>query len=213
MARKKQQRMRKVVNLPNVFSLSDENIEEQLKIYFGNSSPFTLEVGCGQGDYTIEMAKLHPERNIIGVDYKGARVYSGAARANEFNLKNAAFLVAGAERLGEVFSANSIEEIHLPFPDPHKTRNSFKRLINKNFLNIYKGIVKKDARGHLKTDNDELYRFALSVLEKENHPVYYSTPDIYSENDLNRQHLIQTRYEKRYLIEGKEIKYICFGWS
>jgi tRNA (guanine-N7-)-methyltransferase len=213
MSRKKQQRMQKVVILNNVFSINDENIEEKLKIYFGNSNPFTLEIGCGQGDYTIEMAKLHPEKNIIGVDYKGARIYSGATRASELNLNNAAFLVAGAEILAEVFSANSIEEIYIPFPDPHKTRKSFKRLVNKNFLNIYKSIILKDAKGHLKTDNDELYKFALSALQKENYIVYFSTSDLYSEDDLNQHHLIQTRYEKQYLSEGKKIKYICFGWN
>ena len=104
MARKKLIRLKEVYNLPNVFSSENENVEELLDYYFGNGEPFTLEIGCGHGDYTIELAKMYPERNFIGIDYKGDRIYAAAENANELNLKNATFLVSGAEKLSDIFN-------------------------------------------------------------------------------------------------------------
>jgi len=212
MSRKKSQKMREVFDFHNVFSFNGENLEITLQTYFGNNSPFTLEIGCGYGDYTVEMAKLYPKRNFIGIDYKGARVYTGAENAIKMEISNAAFIVAGAEKLTDIFEPGSIEEIFLPFPDPHKTRNSFRRLVNKSFLDIYKIILKKDGRVHLKTDNEEFYLYALNILKKGNHPVYFSTADIYSQNSLTDYHFIQTKYEMEYLSKGKKIKFISFGF-
>jgi tRNA (guanine-N7-)-methyltransferase len=119
MARKKLIRLREVHNLPNVFSSENENVEELLDYYFGNSEPFTLEIGCGHGDYSIELAKMYPKRSFIGIDYKGYRLYAAAKKVIELNLKNAAFLLSGAEKLTEIFSKEKVEEIFIPFPDPH----------------------------------------------------------------------------------------------
>jgi tRNA (guanine-N7-)-methyltransferase len=211
MARKKLKRLKDVHNLPNVFSWEDENVEELLNYYFGNRKPFTLEIGCGHGDYSIELAKMYPERNFIGTDYKGDRIYAAAEKAIELNLKNAAFLVSGAEKLSDIFSKEKVEEIFIPFPDPHYPRKSFKRLVAKNFLNIYKNIVTEKAKGHLKTDDEELYNYTLNILNKENCKIHFATSNLYAEQDLDHHHTIKTKYEKQYLDEGKEIKYICFG--
>ena len=212
MARKKLKRLKEVHNLPNVFSWEDDNVEELLDSYFGNRKPFTLEIGCGHGDYSIELAKMYPERNFIGIDNKGDRIYAAAEKAIELNLKNAAFLVSGAEKLSEIFSAEKVEEIFIPFPDPHYPRKSFKRLVAKNFLNVYKNIVTEKAKGHLKTDDEELYNYTLNNLKTENCKIYFSTSNLYGEEDLDHHHTIKTKYEKQYLEEGKEIKYICFGF-
>ncbi len=211
MSRKKSQKIKDVVQFQNVFTGHEKNVWQSLRTYFGNEKPCTLEIGCGYGEYTVEMARLYPERNFVGIDFKGARVYSGAKSATELNLKNAAFIVGGAEKLNEIFPSNSVEEIFLPFPDPHKTRTSSRRLVNENFLIIYKNILQEDSRVHLKTDNEELYLFTLEILKKENFAIHYSTADLYSEDALEHHLLIQTRYEKQYLSEGKKIKYICFG--
>ncbi|MFC2103321.1 tRNA (guanosine(46)-N7)-methyltransferase TrmB [Bacteroidota bacterium] len=212
MSRKKSQKMNDVFKFHNVFNIDSENIEPAIKSYFGNNNPITLEIGCGKGDYTIELAKLYPDRNFIGIDYKGARVFDGAITAVELKLPNAGFIVCGAERLGEIFTENTIEEIFITFPDPHKTRNSFRRLVNESFLDIYRIILKKNGKINLKTDNEELYQYALNVLKKNSHPVYFSTSDLYSQNRLSDYHFIQTKYEKEYLSEGKKIKYISFGY-
>jgi tRNA (guanine-N7-)-methyltransferase len=212
MSRKKLKRLKNVNALPNVFSFEDENVEKRIHDYFGNNKSYTLEIGCGHGDYTIELAQLYPERNFIGVDYKGARIYAAAEKANELKLKNAVFLVTGAEKLSSILGKDKVEEIFIPFPDPHNPRNSFKRLIAKDFFSIYKNIVAKNAKGHLKTDNEDLFNYALSVLKKENCIIHHASSNLYSEGGLNHYQTIKTKYEKQYLEDGKEIKYICFGF-
>jgi tRNA (guanine-N7-)-methyltransferase len=210
MARKKLIRLKEVYKLQNVFSSENENVEELLTKYFNNRKLFTLEIGCGHGDYTIELAKMYPARNFIGIDYKGARIYAAAGKANELNLKNAAFLISGAEKLLDIFSKEKVEEIFIPFPDPHSPRSSFKRLVDKNYLNVYKNIVSEKAKGHLKTDNEELYNYALNILISENCKIHFATSNLYAEQGLDHYHTIKTKYEKHYINEGKEIKYICF---
>ncbi len=212
MARKKLIRLKDVHNLPNVFSSENENVEELLDNYFGNGEPFTLEIGCGHGDYSIELAKMYPERNFIGIDYKGDRLYTAAKKAIELNLKNAAFLLSGAEKLSDIFSKEKIEEIFIPFPDPHYPRKSFKRLVAKNFLNVYKNIVTEKAKGHFKTDDEDLYNYTFNILKTENCKIYFATSNLYANQDLDHHHTIKTKYEKQYLEDGKEIKYICFGF-
>lgn len=119
MARSKLKKIKQVHVLPNVYVREDENVELAIRDYFGNDNSITIEIGCGHGDYSIELAGMHPERNFIGIDYKGARIFSAASRAIEMKLKNAAFLVSGAEKLADIFSKGKIEEIFIPFPDPH----------------------------------------------------------------------------------------------
>ena len=213
MARKKLKRLKEVQKLPNAFSSENENVEELLNFYFGNRKPFTLEIGCGHGDYTIELAKMYPERNFIGIDYKGDRIYAAASKANELNLKNAAFLVSGAEKLAEIFSRKKVEEIFIPFPDPHYPQKNFKKLVAKNFLNVYKNIVTENAKGHFKTDNEELYNYALNILRTDNYKVHFATSNLYALQGLDHYHSIKSKYEKQYLEKGKEIKYICFGFE
>jgi tRNA (guanine-N7-)-methyltransferase len=210
MARKKLKRLNEVHNLRNVFSWEDDNVEVLLDYYFGNRNPFTLEIGCGHGDYSIELAKMYPEKNFIGIDYKGDRIYTAAEKAVELNLKNVSFLVSGAEKLSDIFSKDKVEEIFIPFPDPHYPRKSFKRLVAKNFLNVYKNIVTEKAKGHFKTDNEELYNYTLNILKTENCKIHFATSNLYGEHGLDHYHTIKTKYEKHYINEGKEIKYICF---
>jgi tRNA (guanine-N7-)-methyltransferase len=213
MARKKLKRLKQVYRFPNVFSSENENVEELLNYYFGNRKTFSLEIGCGHGDYSIELAKMYPERNFIGIDYKGDRIYAAAKKAIELNLKNAAFLLSGAEKLSDIFSRKKVEEIFIPFPDPHYPRKSFKRLVAKNFLNIYKNIVTEKAKGHFKTDNEELYNYTLNILKTENCKIHFATSNLYGEHGLDHHHTIKTKYENQYLDEGKKIKYICFGFK
>jgi len=213
MARKKLKRLKTVYQLPNVFSIEEENVEESLSYYFRNRKPFTLEIGCGHGDYTIDLSKVFPERNFIGIDYKGARIYAAAEKAIEFKLKNTAFLISGAEKLTDIFSKEKVEEIFIPFPDPHYPRKSFKRLVDINFLNIYKNIVTEKATLHLKTDDEELYNYTLNILNKENCKIHFATTNLYDKQGLDYQQTIKTKYEKQYLDEGKEIKYICFSFN
>jgi tRNA (guanine-N7-)-methyltransferase len=171
------------------------------------------ELGCGHGDYSIELAALHPDRNFFGVDIKAARIFIGAQRSLELNLKNVAFLLARAEKLSEIFPQNSIEEIYIPFPDPHiKRRSEPRRLISKKFLEIYKFLLVKEGKVHLKTDNEMIYDYTLQTINIFGCRIYNCSDDLYSEQNKNLSDHIITKYEQHYLKEGRTIKYICFGF-
>lgn len=213
MARTKKKKITSVIQLPNVFDAEEEKIKSQLKKYFNNKNSSTLEIGCGHGDYTIELASIYPDRNFIGIDMKGARVYTAAERALALNLTNAAFIWGRAEKLNDIFEKDSVDEIFIPFPDPHIKRRSIpRRLIAKDFLKIYKSILTEEGIIHLKTDNEDYYHFALKVLNEKNCKIYYSSANIYEESEINEYSSIKTRYEEYYLKEGRTIKYICFGF-
>ena len=211
MPRKKLKRLKEVKSLTNVFDIELKDTEQKLREFFCNKNPFILEIGCGRADYSIELAQLKPDKNFIAVDYKGARIYLGAKRAIELKLKNIAFLLAGAEKLAQIFISEKIEEIYIPFPDPYNSRKSFKRLIDKNFLKIYNTIVGNNAKVHLKTDNEEVFNHAISILSEKKYKIYCATSNLYSEPNLEPHQEIKTKYEKLYLTEGRDIKYICFG--
>jgi len=148
----------------------------------------------------------------VGIDFKGARIYSGAKQALDLKLPNAAFLLTGAEWLKGIFKKEKIEQIFIPFPDPHYKRKSIpKRLISPEFLKIYKSILRNNGKIHLKTDNKDFYRFALEMTEVNGWKIIYSTSNLYEDEPPGFLHNIQTKYEKHYLEEGRKIKYICFG--
>jgi len=212
MARTKRKKINGVRTLPNVFSKEDGDIEILLREYFANNNSISLEIGCGHGDYTVNLAQIYPGRNFVGIDFKGARIYYGAKKALDLKLPNAAFLFAGAEWLTEIFKKEKIEEIFIPFPDPHYKRKSIpKRLISLEFLKIYKSILKGDGRIHLKTDNADFYHFAVQMIEVNDWKFIYSTSNFYRDDPPEFLHNIKTKYEKHYLDEGRTIKYICFG--
>ncbi|MCZ6702191.1 MAG: tRNA (guanosine(46)-N7)-methyltransferase TrmB, partial [Ignavibacteria bacterium] len=111
-------------------------------------------------------------------------------------MKNTAILISSAEKLAEIFCKEKVEEIFIPFPDPHYPRKSFKRLVAKNFLNIYKNIVTENAKGYFKTDNEELYKYSLNILRTENCKIHFATSNLYAEQGLVNYHTIKTKYEK-----------------
>jgi len=213
MARKKHIKIKQVHQLPNVFNLKYENLLNRIKEYFSKEKIFTLELGCGHGDYSIELASLHPNRNFIGVDIKAARIFIGAQKSLELNLNNVAFLLARAEKLSEIFPQNSIEEIYIPFPDPHiKRKNEPRRLFSQNFFEIYKFILIKNGKVHLKTDNEMIYDYTLKTINDFGCKIFHSIDDLYSKGDKNFSNEVVTKYEQHYLKEGRKIKYICFGF-
>lgn len=215
MGRTKHKKIDEVKNLPNVFSLDIEDIGEKIAGYFANPNPITLEIGCGQGDYTFELASAHPQKNFVGVDVKGARVWVGAKNALQNNIKNAAFLLINAASLGDIFHSKIISEIFIPFPEPHvRRRSSHRRLVSPNFLAIYKSILVDNGKIHLKTDNVLLFDYALKIIEKEKLFIYMKEEDLYSNgNQYPLMTGIKTKYEKHYLEDGRKIKYICFGFD
>lgn len=214
MARTKHKKLKEVVSFENVFDFNSGSTEEELLNKFDNTNTVSLEIGCGEGDYTISLAKLFPKRNFIGIDFKGARIYIGAKKAIEDNISNTVFLWINALKLPEFFKNTKIEEIFITFPEPHvKRRSEKKRLISPKFLEIYKNILIPGAHIHLKTDDVFLYNYAMEVLTKVKAKILFNSDDLYSQTQLDEIKAIKTRYEKYYLTEGRKIKYIEFVLS
>tara|TARA_B100001175_G_C19493646_1_gene634024 strand:- start:306 stop:983 length:678 start_codon:yes stop_codon:yes gene_type:complete len=183
--------------------------------YFKNNNPIILELGCGKGEYTINLAKLNPEKNYIGIDIKGARFWRGAKTAINQKLENVVFLRTQIELLEYVFGNDEIHEIWLTFPDPQiKFQRRKHRLVNPFFLKIYKKILIKKGIIHLKTDSEFLHGYTLGLLENLNIKPIISNHDIYKNNNAPREVIeIKTHYEKLFLDEGKNISYLSFKFN
>ncbi|NND15428.1 MAG: tRNA (guanosine(46)-N7)-methyltransferase TrmB [Eudoraea sp.] len=180
--------------------------------HFGNTRPIVLELGCGKGEYTLGLAKRFPDRNFIGIDIKGARLWRGAKTAIEENMSNVAFLRTQIELINYTFSKEEISEIWLTFPDPQiKYKRDKHRLTNPEFLAKYKEILIPGGILHLKTDSQFLHGYTLGLLQGSGEEILYANHDIYkNEGSPEAVTAIQTFYEKQYLQEGKPITYIQF---
>ena len=185
------------------------------KKVFKNSNPIVLELGCGKGEYTINLAKLNPNKNYIGIDIKGARFWRGAKTATEEKLENVIFLRTQIELLDFIFEKNEIDEIWLTFPDPQiKFQRRKHRLTNTKFLSIYKNILNDSGIIHLKTDSEFLHGYTLGKLEEMSINPIVSNHDIYKNSNAPVEATqIQTHYEKIYLNEGKKITYLNFKFN
>ena len=185
------------------------------KKVFKNSNPIVLELGCGKGEYTVNLAKLNPSKNYIGIDIKGARFWRGAKTATEEKLENVIFLRTQIELLDFIFEKNEIDEIWLTFPDPQiKFQRRKHRLTNTKFLSIYKNILNDSGIIHLKTDSEFLHGYTLGKLEEMSINPIVSNHDIYKNSNAPVEATqIQTHYEKIYLNEGKKITYLNFKFN
>ncbi|NOU16745.1 MAG: tRNA (guanosine(46)-N7)-methyltransferase TrmB [Bacteroidales bacterium] len=184
------------------------------KTFFKNENPIVLELGCGKGEYTVGMAKMFPNKNFIGIDIKGARMWRGAKTAHESKMSNVAFIRTRIEHISSFFSANEVSEIWITFPDPQLKRiNSMKRLTSSAFLGLYKTILKPNGLIHLKTDCLALHRYTSSLVELNNLKVHTSTEDLYGSGIEDQILTIKTFYEEKFLEQNLPITYICFELS
>lgn len=178
---------------------------------FGNERPIVLELACGKGEYTVNMAKLFPDKNFIGIDYKGNRIWRGAKTALEEGLANVAFLRIQIETILDYFASGEVSEIWITFPDPQPQQSrEKKRLTNPAFLNVYQQILVPNGIMHLKTDNDGLYAYTIEKLAELELPVYSQTTDLYRSDLVDEVLAIKTYYEKKYL-QVKSINYVTWG--
>ena len=180
--------------------------------FFHNDHPIVLELGCGRGEYTVGLAQKYPDKNFIGVDIKGARMWAGAKEAELNGIKNAAFLRTQIEFITEFFAANEVDEIWITFCDP-QMKKATKRLTSTYFMQRYQRIVKPNGLIHLKTDSPFLYTYTTEMLRLNPYPVLCSTDDLYAKTlDSNTlfddAKALQTHYEKQWLDRGLSIKYI-----
>ena len=180
--------------------------------FFKNNHPIVLELGCGRGEYTVNLAKEYPDKNFIGVDIKGARFWRGAKTALEEQIPNAAFLRTQIELIDHLFAQGEVSEIWITFPDPQiKYKRTKHRLTNQDFLAKYKHILSPEGLIHLKTDSEYLHGYTLGLLHGMGHEILYANHHIYRNEGAPKEVLtIQTTYEKQYLAQGKPITYIRF---
>ncbi len=179
------------------------------KDFFKNDNPIVLELGCGKGEYTVGLGKLFPEKNFIGVDIKGARMWSGAKESLEAGMTNVAFLRTSIELISHFFEAGEVDEIWITFPDPQMKKVN-KRLTSTRFMRMYREILSGEGIIHLKTDSNFMYTYTCEMAKANNYPILFNNNDLYH-SDLNDSILsIRTYYEQQWLDRGLNIKYVKF---
>ncbi len=182
--------------------------------FFKNNKPLILELACGKGEYTVNLAKMFPEKNFIGIDYKGNRIWRGAKTALEDGIENVGFLRIQIETILEYFEKGEISEIWITFPDPQpQDSREKKRLTNPVFLSRYKEILLPEGIMHLKTDNDGFFAYTLEQIEIQQLPKIKETKDLYHSNIVDEVLSIKTYYEKKYLAEDKNINYVQWKFA
>ncbi len=177
--------------------------------FFKNDNPIVLELGCGRGEYTVGLGKQYPDKNFIGVDIKGSRMWSGATEALNLEMKNVAFLRTSIEIIEHFFDANEVDEIWLTFSDPQMKKVT-KRLTSTFFMNRYRKFLKNNGLVHVKTDSNFMFTYTNFMVEENKFPVLYSSNDLYHSDLVDDILGIKTYYEQQWLDRGLTIKYIKF---
>lgn len=217
-SKNKLRRFRENETFLNVIQPSRDEITEgfafkgQWHSFFKNNNPITLELGCGKGEYTIALAKQHPNRNFIGVDIKGARFRRGAKTAVTEAITNVAFLRIQIELIDQCFEKDEVNELWITFPDPQiKYKRTKHRLTNPEFLKKYSHILEPSGVINLKTDSEFLFGYTLGIIESGNHELLYAHHDIYKNTEAPTDAInTQTFYEKQFLELKKAITYLKF---
>jgi len=227
--RNKLQKFAELLSFPNVYENFDSgkpqlagehgqivDLKGQWRAqHFKNNAPLTLELACGRGEYSVALGKMYPERNFIGVDIKGARIWKGAQAALQEQLSNVAFLRTRIEQIMYFFAAEEVDEIWITFPDPFlRNSKTNRRLTSPAFLDRYRQMMPNGGIVHLKTDDPTLYEFTLMVIR--DYPaatLLYTDDDIYAKPLPLPELEIKTYYERMHLAEQKTIKYVQFRLS
>src|SRR6201996_4309186 len=174
------------------------------KEFFKNTNPVVLELACGKGEYTVNLATLFPDKNFIGIDYKGNRIWRGAKTAIEEGIKNVGFLRIQIENITDYFAPGEVDEIWITFPDPQpQLSREKKRLTSPRFLEKYKQILKPGAFINLKTDNDDLHAYTAEKIAELGLNLLIRTEDLYNSEYADEVLSIKTYYEKKYLKDNK----------
>jgi tRNA (guanine-N7-)-methyltransferase len=183
------------------------------KTFFKNNNPVVLELACGKGEYTVNLAVLFPNKNFIGVDYKGNRIWRGAKTALEDGVNNVAFLRIQIENLIDYFAPGEVDEIWITFPDPQpQLSREKKRLTSPRFTKMYKEILRPGAYINLKTDNDGFHAYTVEQIGEQKLNLHIRTEDLYHSEHADEVLSIKTYYEKKYLKDNKNINYLKFSF-
>ena len=223
MSKNKLRKFAEMEALPNVFQLSYNDILHNAALfpmrghwrdtYFHNSNPIVLELGCGKGEYAVGLAQRFPDKNFIGIDIKGARMWTGATEAHNLQLKNCAFLRTAIAAITYFFAPDEVDELWITFADP-QMKKATKRLTSTTFLALYRQILKDGGIVNLKTDSLFLYTYTRLMAEESHLPILMQTEDLYAttlpDNELPLTE-IRTYYEQTWLSRGKTIKFLRFS--
>ncbi len=177
--------------------------------HFGNDNPIVVELGCGKGEYTIGLSRRYPDRNFVGIDIKGARMWTGASQAHREQLANVAFLRTSIELIPHFFGAGEVSEFWITFPDPQMKKSS-KRLTSTRFLDLYRQVSGDNPVVNLKTDSPFLYTYTRRLVIANGLELLDDTPDLYATHIGNDILSIRTFYEQQWLDRGLSIKYLRF---
>ena len=211
MAKKKLFRFSQIREFENVHE-HPEGMQGKWHAFFKNDNPVVLELACGRGEYTIGLAALHPDKNFIGVDIKGNRMYIGAKKALENKLNNAAFLRTQIEQIADFFAAGEVDEIWITFPDPQlRVSKAKKRLTHPRFLRLYQQFLKPGSFINLKTDSPDLFEFTKKIIEMYGLHLTAESENAYAEKDVSEDLKIKTHYESLDIARSNKIHYLKFS--
>jgi len=211
MGQKKLQRFAEIKGFSNVLEYPTD-MKGRWSTFFHNSHPITLELACGKGEYAVGLGRLHAERNFIGLDIKGNRMWVGAKTALGEGLQNVAFIRTQIEKITDYFAEGEVAEIWITFPDPQlRVSKAKKRLTHPRFLRLYQSIMGKNGVVNLKTDSPDLYQFTKHVIRLYDLTLLQDLDDIYQQNDLSADLKIQTHYEKLDIAQSNRIHYLKFS--
>jgi len=211
MAQKKLKRFGEIKTFPNVLEYP-ENMAGEWHQIFKNKNPILLELACGKGEYATGLAQLYPQKNFIGVDIKGNRLWVGAKFALKNDLNNVVFLRTQIEKITQYFFKDEVNEIWITFPDPQlRFSKAKKRLTHPKFLRLYQQILKPGGKIHLKTDSPNLYYFTKSVIEFCQLILISDIANVYRQEVLSAELAIKTHYEKLDIAKSNSIFYLCFS--
>jgi tRNA (guanine-N7-)-methyltransferase len=211
MGQKKLIRFSEIETFPNVLQYPQQ-MPGNWNTFFKNNQPLTLELACGKGEYAVGLGRLHPQRNFLGVDLKGNRIWVGAKTALKENLQNVAFLRSQIDRIAEYFTKDEVSEIWITFPDPQlRSSKHKKRLTHPKFLRLYQQFLKPGGLIHLKTDSPVLYHFTKQVIAYYNLQVHTDIDHLYNETELSDELKIKTHYEGLDIAQSNRIHYLCFS--
>ncbi len=220
MAKNKLKKFNQLKIFSNVIEPSLKDLEEGFnwkgkwkKKFFKNNNPIVLELGCGKGEYSVGLSKRYTDKNFIGIDIKGARIWKGANDAINEKIENVAFLRTRIDWIEKCFSEDEVDEIWITFPDPQlKKRRAKKRLTHPLFLDKYAKIMKKNGLIHLKTDSQFLHGFTLGVIAARGNQLHESTHNLYQSKVSIKNSDIKTHYEQLFLDKNIPITYLCFSF-
>jgi len=210
MGQKKLIRFEAIKHFPNVLEYP-QGMRGKWKDHFKNEAPITLELACGKGEYALGLGRLYADRNFIGIDIKGNRIWRGAKTALDEGLLNVAFIRSHIDKLTDYFAPGEVTEIWLTFPDPQlRGSRAKKRLTHPRFLRLYQQILKDGGLIHLKTDSPELYQFTLAVINLFGLELLAHTEQVYAQAEVTPELQIKTHYERLDIAQSSRVHYLCF---